>query len=299
MSRAAAQENVHEGSRSRSRPAAVQIPRLTVRLFGRIELAVDGVPVRLTGRQAQALAALLVLVRRIRARDAIAADLWPDASSAATGSLRQALWLLRSALGGAGIDPDRILEVDQDALGLRCDLDIDVDVDHFDLALASDPPDAETAVAIYRGDLAECLGHECFARERERLADAFEDALALVAETRLERGRFGAARDAALALVARDPLREEAHATLIRTDGATGTRSQVRRQYRRLRELLRRELDVEPLPETDASLRAAVREAEERSSGSAARDVLRDAGLVVVATSGPDARRVVGGMPLR
>ena len=44
-------------------------------------------------------------------------------------------------------------------------------------------------IALYRGDLVEGLGHDCFAAERERLADRFEDALALVAERRLAVGR--------------------------------------------------------------------------------------------------------------
>lgn len=241
-------------------------PVLHARLFGRVELAVDGVPIRLGGRQAQALAALLVLARRARAREAIAADLWPDAPGAATGSLRQALWLLRSALVSAGAATDAILDADADALGLRPEVTLVLDVDRFDAALAADPPDAEGAVALYRGELAECLGHECFARERERLSDAYEDALAHVAAERLARDDLGGARAAALRLVARDPLREEAHVTLIRAYAATGTRSQVLRQYRRLVELLRRELEVDPLPETVAALRAALRATEVRSS---------------------------------
>ena len=78
------------------------------------------------------------------------------------------------------------------------------------------------------------------------------------------------ARTAAEQLLARDGLREEAHETLIRVYGATGSRSQVHRQFRRLREVLEREIGVEPLPETIAAYRTALAETVERSRLSAA-----------------------------
>ena len=256
--------------------------RMEVRLLGRIEIVVDGRPVPLAGRHAQALAALLALTRRPRSRDAIAADLWPDALTAANGALRQALWLLRSAFVAAGVDARGILEADADALGLTPELLVDVDVARFDAAMAGDPADADLAIQTYRGELAECLGHECFARERERLADEYEDALAMAAERRLLEHDLTGARDAALRLVARDPIREEAHAVLLRIHGLEGRRSQVLRQYRRLRDLLRRELDVDPLPETEAAFRTALRDAEARSAETVIRDTF--GATVTVAT---------------
>ena len=53
-----------------------------------------------------------------------------------------------------------------------------LDTDRFDACIADAACGAETAVALYGGDLAEGLGHDCFAAERERLADRYEDALA-------------------------------------------------------------------------------------------------------------------------
>ena len=115
----------------------------------------------------------------------------------------------------------------------RCDR---LDVARFE-ACTDDPLCApELAVSLYGGDLAEGFGHDCFAAERERLADRFEDALAHVAQRRLADGDDDAARLAAERLIARDPLREEAHEVLIAVHGRTGSRSQVVRQYRRLSE---------------------------------------------------------------
>jgi DNA-binding SARP family transcriptional activator len=232
-------------------------PSIDVRLLGRVEVTARGRPVRLAGRQAQACLALLALDPRPRSRDAVAASLWPDAE-ASSASLRQALWLVRSGLAAVGVDPDAVLDVEADMIAIRRDAIAGLDTARFEQHLAARPPDPETAVAAYGGDLAEGLGHECFAAERERLSDLYEDALALVAQRRLAAGDLTGARMAAERLLARDVLREEAHAVLIAVYGLDGTRSQVVRQYRRLRAILRRELDVDPLPETEAVYRGAL-----------------------------------------
>lgn len=232
---------------------------LHVVLLGRLTIrTTHGADVRLLGRHAQALVSLLALTRRPRTREAIAADLWPESTAIATGPLRQALYQVRQALVGAGLDPDTILEADAETLGMRPDAVASLDVADFEACMTDPACGPERAVALYGGDLAEGLGHDCFAADRERLADRYEDALADVAARRLADGDVTGARLAAERLVARDPLREEGHAVLIAVHGLVGTRSQVVRQYRRVREVLARELDEYPLPETDATYRQAL-----------------------------------------
>ena len=244
---------------------------LAIRLLGRLDVTADDVPVRIGGRHAQALMALLALRPRPRLRDTLAAELWPEAGNPSAASLRQALWLIRSSLSAAGIDADRWLESDQDTIGLHRDAALDLDVDQFErLATSGFPDDHERALRLYGGDLLESLGHECFAADRERLSDLYEDLLATVAQHRLERGDTGGARRVATDLLVRDPLREEAHAILIEVYGRAGSRSQVVRQYRRVCTILRTELAVTPLPETDAAYRAALAVAAARSRERAA-----------------------------
>jgi DNA-binding SARP family transcriptional activator len=239
---------------------------LAIRLLGRLEVLAGDVPVRIGGRHAQALMALLALRPRPRLRDTLAAELWPEAGGPSAASLRQALWLIRSSLTGAGLDPDHWLESDLDTIGLHRDAPLELDVDRFEGLAASDAPDdRERALRLYAGDLLEGLGHECFAADRERLSDAYEDLLALVAQHRLEHGDTQGARRIATELLVRDPLREEAHAVLIAAYGEAGSRSQVVRQYRRVRAILQTELAVAPLPETDAAYRMALAVAASRS----------------------------------
>jgi DNA-binding SARP family transcriptional activator len=239
---------------------------LAVRLFGRLEIHAGLTPVRIGGRHAQALIALLALRPRLRLRDTIAAELWPEVDGPSAASLRQALWLIRSSFAAAGLAADAWFEADQETLGLRRDIRLDLDTDRFDrLATSDGVDDAEAALALYAGDLLEGLGHECFAAERERFSDLYEDLLVAVAQQRLDRGDIAGARLAATELLGRDPLREEAHAILIAMYGHSGSRSQVVRQYRRLCVILRSELSVTPLPETDAAYRAALARATVRS----------------------------------
>lgn len=240
-------------------PRVIAVSGLDVTLLGRFAIrTADRREIRLVGRHAQALFTLLALTRRPRTREAIATDLWPESLVAATGPLRQALYQLRTALAAAGVDLETVLETDAETLGLRPDAIRSLDVARFEACLDDPSCEAETAVSLFGGDLAEGLGHDCFAAERERLADHFEDALAIVARRRLEAGDVDGARFAAERLIARDPLREEAHEVLIAVHGLTGSRSQVVRQYRRLCEVLARELEESPLPETDATYRMAV-----------------------------------------
>ena len=247
-------------------PIATTPCPLDVRLLGRVELSVAGREIRLASRSAQALMAVLALRPRVRTREAVAAEIWPDADGAGTSaSLRQALWLVRSAFAAAGVGLSDYLDIDAEVIGFRSCAPLDVDVVRFEAALRDPASGTDEVMALYQGDLTECLALECFAVERERLSDAFEDALAIGAERRLLAGDLDGARAVAERLLARDPLREEAHAVLLRVHGRIGTRSQVIRQYRRVTELLDRELDVEPLPETEAAYRAALADALERS----------------------------------
>src|SRR5882672_10582553 len=123
---------------------------LSIQLFGRLEVLAGGVHVRITGRHAQALTALLALRPRPRLRDAIAAELWPDADGPSAASLRQALWLVRSSLTTAGLQPDAWLEAEQDTLGLQPAAALDLDVARFERLAdrAGDPAAEEMALSL-------------------------------------------------------------------------------------------------------------------------------------------------------
>jgi DNA-binding SARP family transcriptional activator len=239
---------------------------LAIGLLGDVSATWAGRRVILRTPAEQALLAALAMQERPRPRESIASNLWPEAGTRSPARLRQALWHLRQAFVEAGAGAGDVFEVDADRLGLRSDLICDVDVAAFRSLLAARPPDITGALVLYRGDYVEDLDLECFARDREHLADLFEDALARLAVRCLRDGDLVGARSTALRLISRDPLREEAHATLIEVFGHTGSRDQVVRQYRRLVRLLDQELGVEPLAETQEAYRSAMRRSSRRSA---------------------------------
>jgi DNA-binding SARP family transcriptional activator len=241
-------------------------PDLSVRLFGPIRLFWRGHEVGLQSRPVQALVALLALRRRPWSREAIAAQIWPDAGYGPPARVRQALWLLRQGLSRIGADPAAVLATDRDTIGLGPGVVTEVDVARFEALLMRGPTGLEAALGLYHGDLAEDLALECLSVRRETLADLYEDALASVARTRLAAGDLGGARCAATELLERDPLREEGHAVLIEAYGIDGSRSQAHRQYTRLRAILASELAADPLPETEAVYRGALARTQSRSA---------------------------------
>ena len=167
---------------------------IRVELLGSLSVrTAKGTPIVLGGRHAPALFALLVLVRRPRSREAIAADLWPEADATSAAMLRQALWLVRHGLTRAGVDPAAILDIRPESIGIRADARLEVDMDAFERCLDDPSCGAEGAVELYHGDLVESIGHDCFATERERLADRYEDALVTVAQWLSGRRRPGRA----------------------------------------------------------------------------------------------------------
>lgn len=246
-------------------PDRSPVADLTVRLFGRVRILWHGREIDLPSRPAQALIAMLVLQPHPLRREAIAAEIWPEAGSRSASRLRQALWLVRRALARVGADPDAVLDIGQDTIGLRPGLETDVDVIRFEAFLRGHPPDIAAALRLRCGELSEHLELEGLSAWRDRVADLYEDVLATLAEVRLAAGDLDGARDAAVELLQRDPLREEAHAALIEIYGHRGSRSQVHRQYRRLRSILWRELGVRPLPDTDAIYRGALARTEGRA----------------------------------
>jgi DNA-binding SARP family transcriptional activator len=82
--------------------------------------------------------------------------------------------------------------------------------------------------------------------ERERFRNIRIHALETLCERLTAAGRYDLAVESGLAAAAAEPLRESAHRCLIKAHLAEGNRSEAIRQYRRLCELLRSELDVGP-----------------------------------------------------
>jgi DNA-binding SARP family transcriptional activator len=108
-------------------------------------------------------------------------------------------------------------------------------------------------VALYRGEFLEDMaftGEEWCSLRREELEGRFLAALQALGDLRMARKAYAEALEAYRKLLARDPLREEAHRAVMRCLALMGDRNAALRHYQSMAALLYDELGVEPGAET-------------------------------------------------
>ena len=231
-------------------------------MLGPLEVVVDGAPLVVDTRKAQAILALLVVDRRPFAREELAALLWPEADDmSARGALRRTLSVLRAALG------DRWLVVDRTSVrledgGLHVDLRVvERAAESSDLRALRQAADAARGPLLAGFSLRDSPDFDDWRAMRatgaERTVALVLDRLVAAAEAA---GDTALAIDAAGRRVDLDPLDEAAHRRLMGLLARTGDRAAAIRQYRACVATLDRELGVAPLAET-TDLYEAIRDA--------------------------------------
>lgn len=252
-------------------PPDCELCDLEILALGPFELRLQGccALARPVGRTTELLAYLLCHPEG-RTKAQVGAALWPDASPAQVRNLfHVTLHRLRKTLGCADWV---VTEGDRYRLkpGLRWRFDAARFEDDAGAALRQLEAGAGEAaaerlagaLALYRGDFLEGVeAGEWHLELRSRLEELLLAGLRALAEARLEAGRHTEAAEAFRRLVARDELAEEHHRGLMLCLARSGDRAGALRSYRRLVEVLERELDVEPEPET-AELAEAIRRSE-------------------------------------
>jgi DNA-binding SARP family transcriptional activator len=192
---------------------------------------------------------------RIERRYAAGA-LWPIGDDArAAGNLRSALWRLR----GAGID---LLFADKWSLGIADDVVVDVHVvtDWAAKLIDGTATDDELIVVPWWVDALDLLPgwYDDWALvERERMRQRVLHALEALSRRLVLVGRCAEAVEAAMLASGAEPLRESAQRVLIEAHLAEGNRIEAVRSYRAYRQLLRRELHVDPSEELQFLLHSA------------------------------------------
>ncbi len=241
-----------------------------IRLFGAFAVRVGGEVVpegawRL--RKAKSLVKLLALApeRRVH-REQAAELLWPErAREAAANNFHQALYVARRALEAAGAETSAVLPLRDDMLVLYPGGRVEVDVDAFEAAVArargtGEVSDYRAALECYGGELLPEDRYEPWAVGRREAVSEAHLGLLLDLSSRLDQGGDAEAAIAALEqVVVIDPLHEGAQRALMQLFAAAGRRQHALAQYQRLREVLRRDLEAEPDPQTARLYRALLR----------------------------------------
>ena len=224
---------------------------LSLKLFGDVKLLRGPTQEIALPLKTQLLLAYLALSNGQRhPRDKLAALLWQDRpEEQGRQSLRQCLFTLGKALGD---DQPPLVLADRNQLSLDSNR-VDVDVWRFERHVAADSPeDLQRAATLYGDDLLADLTFDedsldaGGAAERTRLHDRFYEALATQTSQYVDTLNLDAAIETGRRVVGLDPLRADAHRTLMRIYRRSGRRADALKQYQQCVETLRRELNVEP-----------------------------------------------------
>jgi DNA-binding SARP family transcriptional activator len=190
-------------------------------------------------------------------REQIIDLLWRDLGpEAGTNNFHQALHVARRTLASIlpAIPPTSVLRLRHQVLSLAPPVDIWIDVEAFEQAIislqrSSSSEEIYQAIEIYGGELLPEDRYEEWTQERrEYLRQQYLSLLIRLARIHEARQEANLAIDALRRVVAIDPLREEAHASLMRVYALSDRRQQALRQYERLCDTLERELGVPPDP---------------------------------------------------
>ncbi len=229
--------------------------RLDLSLLGAFRATLDGAELQFATRKSEALLAFLAMPPgQMHAREKLAVLLWGGAGEEqARQSLRQTLFTLRKSLN---VRDEIVLSGESDRIGLDRAL-VRVDVERFlELTSRAAPEALAEAVDLYRGEFLDGLSisevgfEDWVSIEREKLRETALSALASMVDQQMLSGKSEAAVQTSLRILSIDPLRESTHRMLMRLYILQGRREAAIKQFQTCREILRKQLDVEPDDET-------------------------------------------------
>jgi DNA-binding SARP family transcriptional activator/Tfp pilus assembly protein PilF len=117
----------------------------------------------------------------------------------------------------------------------------------------------EKALALYRGDFMQSAYDEWVDEHRSYYREQYLRILESLAAAAEKSQEWPRALDLAQQILRDDPFREDIHCTIMRAHAAMGNRVAVKEQYESLRKLMRDELGVEPVAETQKIYRALLK----------------------------------------
>lgn len=208
-------------------------------------------------RKASGLIKVLALAPNHRLhREQVMVLLWPDLDAAsAMNNLHHALHVARRVLDPSR-NPSRFLTLRDEHLALCPDAPPWVDVEAFEEAArrarrVRGIEAYRAAIELYAGELLPEDRYESWLEGRRAvLRTLYLEMLAESAAILENNGDIGAAIDALRNVLVHESAHEEARAGLMRLYAASGHRYQALREYERLEETLRNELDARPKTST-------------------------------------------------
>ena len=210
------------------------------------------------------LSMLLLRSDQLLTRSTVVGALWGDLpESQARRCLSSELWRVRHTLCELGINPDSVLETNNQAIGVKKTrlssiwLDVRVFREKYASCSSTDLPlnekmqrDMEHCIELYRGDLLEGTFDDWYWLERETLRNKYHDLIRRLLAHHKIQCRWNSVIDYGQRLLAFDPLLEDVHRDIMRAHLAMDNRSAALRQFETCAQGLQEELGADPMPET-------------------------------------------------
>ncbi|MBX3050310.1 MAG: hypothetical protein KF753_02480 [Caldilineaceae bacterium] len=242
------------------------MPPFSLRFLGSFHVSAQEKPITdFRSDKVRALLAYLAVEPYKHQRTALAALLWPDIGHKyALTNLRNTLHRLRQTLDAAVPDgADALLRVDRQSICFQVQ-HADVDVLRMQKLLESSSfpsssriEQLEEAVNLYRGELLTGFGisdampfEEWLLLRRELLHQQSLVAFSSLIDHHETAGNYERAYATAGRLLSLDPYLEETHRQIMRLLARMGRADQALQQLEQMRQLLRKDLNVDPSAET-------------------------------------------------
>ncbi|MEN1760843.1 AfsR/SARP family transcriptional regulator [Anoxynatronum sibiricum] len=210
------------------------------------------------------LAYLVVNRNEQVARERLASLFWCDSDrKSAKYNLRYALWSINREFRARGIVTDFLHQEDKEHCMLLENHCWYSDV----IMLENGPGDQREGAVHYRGEFLQDIPikgnpelDNWIICERERMQRIFFGRVSQQAEIHQEKGDYASAIGGVESLLAMNPLQEDLHLKLMELYFKNQQRVQAIQQYHKCRDILRRELNISPMPEMKAFFQQILQE---------------------------------------
>ena len=236
-------------------------PNLALHFLGSPQVYLDNAPITIQRRKSLALLTYLTIERGKHQRDILSNLFWPDyEQSKAFANLRNALLGIQKSIGENWIVADR------ESIGINETADIWLDTIQFKSLLekSTSEPDVSLRVSLladatklYRNHFLTGFSlkdaypfNEWAYAEAEDLRLKLANGLTMISEDYCSMNEAGKAIPYARRLITLDPLNETSHCLLMDVYLQAGQHSEALKQYQTLEQTLRKELNLDPQPET-------------------------------------------------
>jgi predicted ATPase/DNA-binding SARP family transcriptional activator len=244
------------------------VSRLNLQFLGLPQVYLDDEAVVVRERSVMALLAYLAVndigdPRHRYSREALSGFFWPEVSQTrAFTNLRHTIWAVHQAIG------ENWLVANRESLQLDPVAEIDLDIAHFQSlsSQASQQNDPHSCISplvecakLYRNHFLtgfrlkhSAAFHEWSFTQSEELRRRFSIVLTQLIENYCTIQQPKSAIPYARRLITLDPINEPAHRQLMEVYLQAGQQSAALKQYQTCEQLLRKELNLDPQPETRA-----------------------------------------------